>query len=294
MATACRARAGALARGGRPLRPAPADPRGGPARAAPPQGGAGARRRRRRTRLPGPALPGRGGRGHHRRGRRRRGGDLQPAASGGPRRGRRRARQDRLRGGHPGRGQPAGHGRAPRPAAGLGQRAGAHRRLRPGARRHRQLRHPLPGQRRLRAARQAARVGLDLPLRRPGQRLVGRARPVLPLCLPRAAAAGHGAVLRRGRRAGRALRGDRVGADHRDDQAADRGGRAAGRAADGARRAAAELGHADRAQGPRLRRVRDVADGDRAGGLRGVLRGGRGRRPGAHRHGHRARRGARR
>ena len=50
-------------------------------------------------------------------------------------------------------------------------------RLRPDRRRHRQLRHPLPGQRRLRAARQAVRLGLDLPLRRPGQRVLGRARP---------------------------------------------------------------------------------------------------------------------
>ena len=53
--------------------------------------------------------------------------------------------------------------------------------VRPHRRRHRQLRHPLPRQRRLRAARQAVRLGLDLPLRRPGQRVLGRARPELPL-----------------------------------------------------------------------------------------------------------------
>ena len=84
--------------------------------------------------------------------------------------------------------------------------------VRPDPRRHRQLRHPLPGQRRLRAARQAVRVGLDLPLRGPGQRLLGRARPQLPRPLPGAAAARHGAVLRRGRRARRALRVHRL--DH--------------------------------------------------------------------------------
>ena len=88
--------AGALPRGGRAVRPAPADPRGGPARAAPAQGRPGARRRRRRAGLAGPALPRRGGRGHHRRGRRRRGRGLQPAAPGGPRGGRRRPAQDRL------------------------------------------------------------------------------------------------------------------------------------------------------------------------------------------------------
>ncbi len=47
-------------------------------------------------------------------------------------------------------------------------------RLRPHRRRHRQLRDPLPRQRRGRAAEQALRVGLDLPLRRAGQRLLGR------------------------------------------------------------------------------------------------------------------------
>ena len=40
-------------------------------------------------------------------------------------------------------------------------------------------------------------------------RVLGRARPVLPLPLPGAAAARHGPVLRRGRRARRAVRVDR-------------------------------------------------------------------------------------
>ena len=56
-------------------------------------------------------------------------------------------------------------------------------------------------------ARQAVRLGLDLPLRRPGVGVLAAEHgPVLPLPLPRAAAAGHGAVVRRGRRARRALR----------------------------------------------------------------------------------------
>ncbi len=52
--------------------------------------------------------------------------------------------------------------------------------------------------------------------------LLGRARPLLPLPVPRAAAAGHGAVLRRGRRAGRAVRVDRLDPGDRGDQAAHR------------------------------------------------------------------------
>ncbi len=72
--------------------------------------------------------------------------------------------------------------------------------VRPDRRRHRQLRHPLPGQRCVRAAGQAVRVGFDLPLRRAGVGVLGRARAVLPVPVPRAPAAGDGA--RRARRAG--------------------------------------------------------------------------------------------
>jgi adenylyltransferase/sulfurtransferase len=64
-----------------------------------------------------------------------------------------------------------------RDAAGQRQRDGDLQPVRPHRRRHRQLRHALPGQRRVRAARQALRVGLDLPLRRPGLGLLERARP---------------------------------------------------------------------------------------------------------------------
>ena len=130
---------------------------------------------------------------------------------------------------HP-RDQPAGQRGAARGPAGLRQRPGDLRRLRPDRRRHRQLRHQVPGQRRLRAARQAVRVGLDLPLRRTGQRVLGRVRPVLPVPVPRAAAARHGAVLRRGRGPRRAVRLDRVDPGQRGDQAHHRDRRAAGRA----------------------------------------------------------------
>ncbi len=49
---------------------------------------------------------------------------------------------------------------------------------------HGQLPDPLPGQRRLRAAGQAERLRLHLPLRGAGLDLLGRARPLLPLPLP--------------------------------------------------------------------------------------------------------------
>ena len=70
-----------------------------------------------------------------------------------------------------------------------------------------------------RAAAQAVRVGLDLPVRRPGVRVLGGLRPLLPLPLPGAPAPRHGPVLRRGRRPRRALRVDRLGPGDRGDQA---------------------------------------------------------------------------
>ena len=135
-------------------------------------------------------------------------------------------------------------------AAGLRQRAGHLPAVRPDPGRHRQLRHPLPGQRRLRAARQAVRLGLDLPVRGPGQRLLGRARPQLPRPLPGAAAARDGPVLRRGRRARRAVRLDRVDHGHRGDQADHRHRRAAARPADGLRRAGDDVPDDQDPQGP--------------------------------------------
>ena len=55
---------------------------------------------------------------------------------------------------------------------------------------------------------------------------LGRRRALLPLPLPRAAAAGHGPELRRGRRAGRAVRQHRLDPGQRGDQAAHRHRRA--------------------------------------------------------------------
>jgi hypothetical protein len=56
--------------------------------------------------------------------------------------------------------------------------------LRRHRRRHRQLPDPLPGQRRLRPHRQAQRLRLHLPLRRPGQRLRHRKAPATAASTP--------------------------------------------------------------------------------------------------------------
>ena len=98
--------------------------------------------------------------------------------------------------------QPRPRRRRPRAPGRQLERPGAVRRLRRHRRRHRQLPDPLPRQRRLRAAGQAERLRVDLPVRRPGVGLLPAARPLLPLPLPRAAAARPRAQLRRGGRAG--------------------------------------------------------------------------------------------
>ncbi len=109
--------------------------------------------------------------------------------------------------------------------------------LRHRRRRHRQFPHPLPGQRRLRAARQAQRLRLDLPLRGPGHRLRLAGRPLLPLPLSRAAAARPGAQLRRRRRARHSARHHRADPGHRNGQADPGHRRAAGRPPAALRRA---------------------------------------------------------
>ena len=84
------------------------------------------------------------------------------------------------------------------------ERARHTRRIRRRSSTARTLRDALSRERRMRAARQAKRVWLDLPLRGPSVGLLRRGRPMLSMPLPDAASAGVGAKLRRGRRARRA------------------------------------------------------------------------------------------
>ena len=150
----------------------------------------------------------------------RRGGLLELAAADRPRHRRRRSLKGRVRHGDDQQHQPERDRRQTRSGVHQRKRDGSRRRLRHRGRRHRQLPDALPNQRRLRAARQAERVRLDLPVRRPGERVRARPRwPVLPLPLPRAATAGHGAQLRRGRRTGCAARNRRMHPGHGDHQA---------------------------------------------------------------------------
>ena len=161
--------------------------------------------------------------GHARDRRVRRGRRVQPAAPDHPRPVRRGPLQGRVRPRLDQGDEPVRRGPPARAPARLEQRARHLPRLRPDPGRHGQLRHPVPGQRRRRAARQAVRLGLDLPVRGPGVGVLGgraeRAGPELPRPLPRAPAARDGAVVRRGRRAGRALRVDRLDHGQRGDQA---------------------------------------------------------------------------
>ena len=118
--------------------------------------------------------------------------------------------------------EPARARRSPRQAHRCRQRHRADLPLRHHRRRLRQLRHPLPRQRRLLPGEKAAGVRRRRPVRRlrhHAQAARGRARrhPLseLPLPLPRGAAAGHGRQLRRGRRARRRRGRDRHLAGHR-------------------------------------------------------------------------------
>ena len=121
------------------------------------------------------------------------------------------------------RAEPGDPDRHVRDDADVEERARPVRRLRRHPRRHRQLPDALPRQRRLRAARQAERLRQHLPLRGPGVGVRDQGRPLLPLPVSRAAAAGPRAELRRGRRARRAA------GRHRHDPG-DRGHQAAARA----------------------------------------------------------------
>jgi hypothetical protein len=199
-----RARSRAHRGRGAPLQPAPDHPRRRHERSEAAEERQGAGHRRRWPGLARPALPRRCRRGHHRHRRVRRGRRVQPAAPDHPRHVRHRSLQGRVRPRVDRRGQPLRRGRRARRAPRQRQRAAGLRGLRPHRRRHRQLRDPLHGQRRRLLPEDPLRLGLDLPLRRPGLGLrtdAGRRRALLPLPLPRAPAAGHGPELRRGRRA---------------------------------------------------------------------------------------------
>ena len=107
------------------------------------------------------------------------------------------------------------------------KRARSFQGLRHHRRRHRQFPHALSGERRVRAARQAQRVRLDFPLRRPDHRFRLSRRPVLSLLVSRTAPAGPCAVVRRRRRARRAARNRRHDPGSRNAEAHHRQGRAA-------------------------------------------------------------------
>ena len=151
---------------------APSDhARGRHGRAAEAESRAGAVHRHGRAGLAAGAVSGGRGRGHARPGRLRCGGLHQPAAADHPLDRRRGPQEARFRGrqaeGHQSVSEPADV----RHAAEQRERAGTVPRLRHHRRRHRQLSHALPGERCLRADRQAERLRIDLPLRRPGQRV---------------------------------------------------------------------------------------------------------------------------
>ena len=133
-----------------------------------------------------------------------------------------------------------------------------HRALRRDRRRRRQLPHPLPAQRRLGAAAQAGRLGLDPQLRRPDLDLRPLRGPLLPLPLPDAAAGRAGAELLGERRARRDGRDDGPAAGQRGDEAGARHRRAARRPPAALRGARHPL---HRAQGPARPRVPDLRRG---------------------------------
>ena len=176
----CRARSRAQHRRGAPLQPPPDHPRRGDGRAEAAEERQGARHRRRRPGLARPALPGRGRRRHARDRGVRRGRRVQPPAPDHPRHVRHRPPQGRVRQGVDRRGQPLRRGRRAQRAPRQRQRAAGLRGLRPHRRRHRQLRDPLHGQRRGLLPEDPLRLGLDLPLRRPGVRLRADPRPTTP------------------------------------------------------------------------------------------------------------------
>ena len=129
-------------------------------------------------------------------------------------------------------------------------------------RRRRQLPHPLPAERRLGAAAQAGRLGLDPRLRRPDLDLRPLRGSLLPLPLPDPAAGRAGAELLRQRRARRDGRDDGHAAGQRGDQAGARHRRAADRPPAPLRGARHPLHRAEGPPRPRLPDLRRARRGD--------------------------------
>ena len=164
----------------------------------------GAAARRRRARRADRALPRRGRRRHARPRRRRRRRRVQPAAPGDPQHRAGRDAEDRVGAARRSRrSTPTSRSSSTTPASTPTNILEIIERLRRDRRRRRQLPHPLPAQRRLGAAAQAGRLGLDPRLRRADLDLRPLRGALLPLPLPDPAAARAGAELRRRRRARR-------------------------------------------------------------------------------------------
>ena len=130
-------------------------------------------------------------------------------------------------------GRRSGHARS---ADYVRQFDGDHRPVRLHHQRRGQLRRALSGERHLPLPQEAAHRRLDPAVRWPGDGLPARTG-LLPLPLSRAASARHGAELRRGRRAGRAVRHRRHHPGDGGAQADPRRRRFAARPADAVRRA---------------------------------------------------------
>ena len=189
------------------LAPHPA-PRGRGRRAAEDAEREGAADRGRRPRRADRALPRRGRHRHDRPRRRRRGRRLQPAAPGDPQHRADRRAEDLLGAADDRGAQPRRRGRRAQLPARRRQHHRGPRGLRPDRRRRRQLPDPLPAQRRLGAAAQAGRLGVDPRLRRADLHLRPLRGALLPLPLPDPAAGRAGAELLRQRRARRDGRDD--------------------------------------------------------------------------------------
>gem|GEM_PF-6447736 len=239
-----------------PPHPASRGRRRRPAEAAEREGAAARRGRPRRADR---ALPRRRGSRHDRPRRRRRGRRLQPAAPGDPQHRADRHAEDHLGADLHRRAEPRRQrDRAQRPPR-REQHPRRDGRLRHRRRRGRQLPHPLPPERRLGAAAQAGRLGLDPRLRRAGLHLHALRGALLPLPLPDPAARRAGPELLRERRARRDGRDDGHAAGQRGDQAGARQGRAADRPPPPLRGAQHHLHRAEgppRSQLPDLRRER--------------------------------------